>query len=341
MNSSQDEADKEKYRSARDRVTDILNNIEAEKINEEGMNAYDRGEFNAAKDRFDEALRKCSSDYKNREIFRNNRNKVMGKIFNEEGKELFKNGNYLKAVEKYREAQRYQKDDQNSNSIAECYYELGIQFFNQKNHEKAKEFSQKAADECTSDHKNEKKFKFRVKNVFNDVKNQKAEAFYTAGNTEFNDQNFESAKSSFVKAYNECTTDYSNKKIFKDSADAADAAIYNQKAIKLHNEGKYHEAVEEHIKAQKTIPRDRVEALKKYKNDLANSYSEIGKKHLLSEKFDDAKKYFELAIGESSEDFEDFEAFASNLRKSEDCIRNKNAENLFNRGKTNKLYLKY
>lgn len=166
INSSQDEAAMESYRKAREDVINMLNNIEAEKINDEGLAAFNRGEFETAKEKFTQALGKCTSDYENRERFSTNWNKVMAKILNTEGKVLFNYGNYSDAIEKFSESQRYQYDDENCNYIAECYFELGIQFFNQNNMEKAKEFYQKATNTCTKGYCNEKKFQECLNCVF-------------------------------------------------------------------------------------------------------------------------------------------------------------------------------
>jgi tetratricopeptide (TPR) repeat protein len=329
---AQDKEIKKKIENSLNEVVEIINNKEADQLNGEGWNELNNGNYEAARDKFSQAYNKCAQDYENREMFRQNFQNAMGRILSVQGSDLMRNRNYRNAIEKYREANIYFECHNYHNQIAECYFAMGNESYENQDFEAAKEFYQKAIKECSLGYKNEAIFRNRLESVDNEIKNSNAEKLNAEGLKDFQAKKFKSAHAKFSQALQSCTSDYKNVSIFRNNMHYAKAEIYNSDAKRFQKSGQFDKAIKAHKDALATIPREKSDDIKRYKNDLADVYNEMGNDQLSKEEFNEAKKYFEMAINESSADNLLMARFEENLAKANNGIRNQYAEKLFNDG---------
>lgn len=331
--STKSESEKKKLEVILENVDKILNNKKAENMSDEGWDAYRNGNYEVAKDKFAAALNKSSEDYENRHKFLSYLNQVKGRIFFNEGVELFAEGNYEEAIEKFNDAVRHNDELEYHDKIADCFHEIGNEFYNSKNLEKAKEFFLKAIDECSENYSSAYRFKESLDRVASEIKNDEAEIFNKEGFEAWHENNLGKAMENFSKAFNHCTLKYKNRNTFLDNMKHVEAAILNRDANEFYNNGEFQKAVQKYREAIRIIPSSKVDDLNKYKNQLANSLNSIGCLHMEREDFEEAKTYFLSAIEESGKNNENLLQIKNNLEAVEVGMKNKRAEKFMNEGK--------
>lgn len=160
------------------------------------------------------------------------------------------------------------------------------------------------------------------------IKNNLAGTYNGIGLAAWKTKNFLTCKENFSLAYETCSIDHPERKLFSEKMKHANAAILNDEGDTLAANSNYSDAIEKYKNALLSIPQDddcdvnifnADESEEQYRNNLASAYNQQGLQLLEALDFDKAKINFILAIEEASKvgDAETIEAYKLNKQKVE------------------------
>lgn len=218
-------------------------------------------------------------------------------------------------------------NDENKNIKAERLYALGVEAFNLKDYKLARTKFSEAFIQCTSDYKNNKKFKDHFEHAEAAILNLEGDAYYNkylyrlakmkfqqalkmclsheVGRLNVYKSNLawsnyclglrlhrlkkhEGCKNFFDDAHKLFTECYASDKNYKDDMKYVEAAIYNCEGNNLHYQRKCEEAVKKYLQAIEACPSLKVEAVNIYKKNVAGCFQELEKQCVNQKNYEEA-----------------------------------------------------
>jgi tetratricopeptide (TPR) repeat protein len=329
-------------------------NQEAEEHQNRGVNYYNRKDYENAYKEFQQAYAKCSSGYKNEQIFKTNKKNsqnLWAKSYYSEGINLFNQSNYKAAADKFRLAYDKVDDDakkrdyQNDIGHAEAAALLmeGNSLRGQGRFDEAIQKYQAGINTCPSAHESTKN---TIKNSMNEAVKLWANSYYNEGLKLFNQSNYRSAADKFRLALNK-TTDADKKRDYQNDIDHSEAWALNADGHDVYNQGKYSEAVQKYQSAYYRCPSVHKSSETTFKNNMngasnlwANSYYNEGLKLFNQSSYKSAAEKFRLALDKTT-DASKKRDYQNDIDHSEASALNADGIVLYNQGKYSEAVQKY
>ena len=252
-----------------------IKNNIANTLNELGQKYLNEGKLEESLKKFEEASKNCEKGFENEEIYKKNYSAVKSLILNKEGIELFSKDNFNESLKKFEESYKLSPDE---------------------------------------------KFK-------EDIKNNMSEVYFGLYQKFMKEKNLKEADLVLDKAISTCSNNYSKKKIFldaKNSSSFMENLILGQSNFDNKN---YEIALKYFEDAEKKINDN--EILKMINNNKAECYNQIGIKLYNEKKFDEALNFYSNAIKFCSNDYPKKNIFEENYNLVNNKKEEKNAINLY------------
>lgn len=299
VNQKQYEAGIEKYQAAlnicpdsKQATIDTLKNKEANVLNLQAITFLNDKNYGKAAEKFDAAFKKCSNEYKDKQIFRENCTKsiTLSRMSNltKQGDNYFNTKNYEKSIESYQEA---------INISQGCDVET------------LRSLTQELAT----------------------ITNNLAESFNSSGMELMDKNEFSKAFDKFDEAFKSCTNDYKNETLFDSNRNHAKAELIYLEALQLYSDENYMEATTKTKEALKICPRNKVKTIIKIKNTEAISLNCLGVDKWNKNDMKGACKLFKEAFTKCSTDHHLKQTFNDNFNHATAIMLNSEGFDLHNR----------
>ena len=267
--------------------------------NNRGNQLEEEGKFEEAIEEFKQAYENSHSSNKDRNIFKENMKLAQEKLANKhynEGVKHFNSGEFKNAADKFRDAKQTTNDkdkkrdfnDDIDHAESRISYTKGNELRDQQKYDEALNEYQKAIDRAPHS-------KTSSKNLYKD---NKANVFQLQGQDLWKAENFKDAKKKYQDA-ERTVADNSKRNKYKIDVTHAESAILNQDGVRFINEHKYTDAAKMIEAAIKIVPKQKVNSLNNYKNNLAEAYHLQGFELWKESDFTGAGKMFKKAMNET------------------------------------------